>query len=102
MLKKGDVRNGFPQRLSFDELEGNVRVDSAMLEENLVFGSPPTVVDKIRRYEAIGVDSFIYYASMGLDMATQRRSLELFIDEVMPRFTPMPATAGANPSTPNA
>jgi len=96
MLKKGDVRNGFPQRLSFDELEGNVRVDAAMLEENLVFGSPSTVVDKIRQYETIGVDSFIYYASMGLDLATQRRSLELFIDEVMPRFAEVPATAAAN------
>ena len=93
MLKKGEVRNGFPDRIPFDELEGNVRVDPVMLEENLVFGSPETVVDKIRRYESIGVDGFIYYASMGLDMAAQRRSLELFVDRVMPQFATQPATA---------
>jgi len=32
------------------------------------------------------VDEYIYYASMGLDMDAQKRSLQLFIDEVMPAF----------------
>jgi len=86
MMKKGDVVNGFPDRVPLEELEGNVRVDPAMLEENLVFGSPETVVEKLRKYEALGVDAFIYYASMGLGMAEQKRSLELFINNVMPEF----------------
>ena len=34
----------------------------------------------------MGVDAFIYYASMGLDMEVQHRSLDLFIDKVMPAF----------------
>jgi alkanesulfonate monooxygenase SsuD/methylene tetrahydromethanopterin reductase-like flavin-dependent oxidoreductase (luciferase family) len=87
MMKKGDVINGFPERVPFDELEGNVRVEPKMLEENLMFGSPDTVIAKLRQYEALGVDAFIYYASMGLDMAVQKRSLQLFINEVMPEFT---------------
>ncbi len=86
MLKKGEVHNGFPDRISFDELEGNVRVDPEMLEENLMFGTPETVIAKLKRYEEIGVDAFIYYASMGLDMANQKRSLQLFIDSVVPAF----------------
>jgi hypothetical protein len=40
----------------------------------------------LRRYEALGVDSFIYYASMGLGLAEQKRSLELFCEEVVPAF----------------
>ena len=68
-------------------LEGNVRVDPAMLEENLLFGTPVEVITKLKRYQDIGVDAFIYYASMGLDMDVQARSLELFINEVMPEFT---------------
>jgi hypothetical protein len=44
------------------------------------------VADKVRQYEALGVDAFIYYASMGLDMERQKRSLQLFIDKVMPQF----------------
>lgn len=86
MLKKGDVVNGFPDRVPFEELEGNVRVEPKMLEENLMFGSPETVINKLRQYEAINIDAFIYYASMGLDMGAQKRSLKLFIDEVMPAF----------------
>ena len=87
MMKKGDVVNGFPDRVPFEELEGNVRVDPEMLEENLMFGDPETVIAKLRAYEALGIDTFIYYASMGLDRDVQKRSLQLFIDRVMPEFS---------------
>lgn len=86
MMKKGEVVNGFPDPVPFEELEGNVRVEPAMLEENLVFGTPAQVIAKLRAYEALGVDAFIYYASMGLDMEVQKRSMDLFINEVMPEF----------------
>lgn len=86
MMKKGDVVNGFPDRIPLEELEGNVRVDPTMLEKNLVFGSPEQVIEKLKAYEALGVDAFIYYASMGLDMNVQKRSMELFINKVMPEF----------------
>jgi len=86
MMKKGDVVNGFPESVPLEELEGNVRVDPAMLEDNLTFGDPDVVIAKLRAYEDLGVDAYIYYASMGLDMAAQKRSLQLFIDRVMPAF----------------
>lgn len=86
MMKKGDVVNGFPENVPLDELEGNVRVNPDMLEENLVFGSSEQVIEKLRAYQTLGVDAFIYYASMGLDTAVQKRSLNLFINEVMPEF----------------
>ena len=86
MLKKGDVIDGFPEAVPLAELEGNVRVDPESLETNLLFGSPDTVIEKLKAYEAMGVDAFIYYASMGLDMEVQHRSLDLFIDKVMPAF----------------
>ncbi|MEO1600543.1 MAG: LLM class flavin-dependent oxidoreductase [Pseudomonadota bacterium] len=84
MTKTGDVVNGFPEEVPLEVLNGNVRVDPAMLEENLLFGSPEAVVEKLRRYEALGVDAFVYYASMGLGFRDQIRSLELFIERVMP------------------
>ncbi|MEL6792968.1 MAG: LLM class flavin-dependent oxidoreductase [Pseudomonadota bacterium] len=86
MMKKGEVRNGFPDSVPFEELEGNVRVDPEMLEANLMFGDPDTVIEKLRGYQALGVTAFIYYASMGLDLERQKRSLRLFIDRVMPAF----------------
>ena len=87
MMKRGDVVNGFPDAVPFEELEGNVRVEPSMLEENLMFGSPETAIAKLKQYQELGVDAFIYYASMGLDMDVQKRSLQLFIDKVMPEFS---------------
>ena len=86
MMKSGEVMNGFPQKVPLDSLEGNVRVDPEMLAENLLFGSPVEVIEKLKAYQDIGVDAFIYYASMGLDQERQKRSLQLFIDKVMPAF----------------
>ena len=57
-----------------------------MLEENLMFGSPEEVIAKLHDYQKLGVDAFIYYASMGLGMDEQKRSMELFCREVMPAF----------------
>ena len=82
----GDVANGFPKQIPLDQLEGREQYDPAMLEENLAFGSPDQVIGKLKRYEALGVDEFIYYASMGLDRDAQKRSMKLFCDEVMPAF----------------
>ena len=81
-----DVHNGFPKKIPLDELQGREQFHPDMLEENLLFGSPDTVIQKLKRYEALGVDEFIYYASMGMDMAAQKRSMKLFCDEVIPAF----------------
>jgi alkanesulfonate monooxygenase SsuD/methylene tetrahydromethanopterin reductase-like flavin-dependent oxidoreductase (luciferase family) len=81
-----DVKNGFPKEIPLQELEGREQYDPEMLEQNLMFGSPETVIDKVKIYERLGVDEFIYYASMGLGHEAQKRSLKLFCDEVIPEF----------------
>lgn len=86
MTQTGDVINGFPEAVPPEKLEGNFRYDPAALEENLLFGRPDQVIEKLKLYETLGVDGFIYYASMGMDMDQQKRSLQLFIDKVLPEF----------------
>ena len=83
----GDVVNGFPKQIPLNELENRDEYNADMLRENLMFGTPEEVINKLKRYEALGVDAFIYYASMNLDMASQKQSLKLFCDEVMPAFS---------------
>lgn len=83
----GDVVNGFPKQIPLNELENRDEYNADMLRENLMFGTPEEVINKLKRYEALGVDAFIYYASMNLDMASQKESLKLFCDEVMPAFS---------------
>ena len=86
MTGSGDVVDGFPEAVALESLQGNVRVDPDMLEENLMFGTPEAVVEKLKAYQALGVDAFVYYASLGLPMAQQRRSLERFVERVLPAF----------------
>ncbi|MBX2825762.1 MAG: LLM class flavin-dependent oxidoreductase [Gammaproteobacteria bacterium] len=83
----GDVTNGFPREIALDELQNREEFNADMLRENLMFGTPEQVIEKLKRYENLGVDSFIYYANMGLGMAEQKRSMELFCSEVMPAFS---------------
>ena len=40
----------------------------------------------LKEYQDLGVDQYTYGASYGLNMVSQKRSLELFIKEVMPEF----------------
>ncbi len=82
----GDVVNGFPREIPIAELANRNEYDSKMLVENLMFGTPAEVITKLKRYQALGVDEFIYYASMGLGHKEQKRSLELFCKEVIPAF----------------
>ncbi|MDZ4087607.1 MAG: LLM class flavin-dependent oxidoreductase [Tabrizicola sp.] len=83
----GDVANGFPKAIPLDQLGNRAEYDPEMLSRNLMFGTPDEVIAKLKLYEAIGVDEFIYYASLGLGLAEQKRSMELFCKEVIPAFS---------------
>lgn len=82
----GDVTNGFPKAIPFGDLGNRAEYDPDMLHRNLMFGTPDQVIEKLKTYQAIGVDEFIYYASLGLGMKEQKRSLELFCKNVIPAF----------------
>lgn len=87
MRGTGTISNGFADKVTDEELDKHEMYDTDLLETNLMFGSPEQVIDKLKRYESIGVDAFIYYASMNLNHDSQKKSLELFCKEVMPEFT---------------
>jgi alkanesulfonate monooxygenase SsuD/methylene tetrahydromethanopterin reductase-like flavin-dependent oxidoreductase (luciferase family) len=83
----GDVVDGFPEQVDLATLDGRAEYNPEMLHENLIFGTPDEVIKKLKPYEELGVDSFIYYASHGQGLPEQKRSLELFVEEVMPAFS---------------
>ncbi|MGI9305319.1 MAG: LLM class flavin-dependent oxidoreductase [Gammaproteobacteria bacterium] len=82
----GGVSDGFPEEIDLDTLSSRKEFDRAALQQNLMFGTPDEVIAKLKPYEALGVDRFTYAASFGLGMKEQKRSLELFVKEVMPAF----------------
>lgn len=82
----GAVRNGFPEPAPFEKVANRAEYDPDSIRENLLFGTPDEVVEKLRLYEEAGVDVFCYGASFGLPGKVALRSLELFIERVMPHF----------------
>ena len=89
----GIVRNGFPEPVDFSVIANRNEYEPGFIRENMMFGTPDEVVRKIQFYEACGVDNYCYGASFGLPFEVQRRSLQLFISEVMPHFGRERATA---------
>jgi len=82
----GGVTNGFVETFDVASFAERNEFDVAAMKENLMFGTSEEVIAKLKRYEALGVDYFCYSAAFGQPMAEQKRSLALFIKEVMPAF----------------
>ncbi len=82
----GEVINGFPKEIKLDEANRPSDFTDEGLWENMLFGTPDEATEKLKNYEAAGVDSFCYGANFGLDGKTALRSLELFITKVMQNF----------------
>ena len=82
---EGVVVDGFPEILQAESGPGGeLRVQA--MRDNLIIGTPQQVVEKLEAYAALGLDSFCYMGNFGMPPDVTRRSLELFIDEVMPHF----------------
>jgi alkanesulfonate monooxygenase SsuD/methylene tetrahydromethanopterin reductase-like flavin-dependent oxidoreductase (luciferase family) len=82
----GGVHNGFPEPVELAQVVNRNDYRPETIRDSMVFGTPAEVVTKLKEYAAAGVDQFCYGATFGLPFATARRSLELFILEVMPHF----------------
>ena len=82
----GDVTNGFPKTIPLEDMFEREQYDPIAMEENLMLGSPNKVIEKLKLYESLGVDQFVYFASMGLGHEEQKKSLALFCNEVIPEF----------------
>lgn len=56
------------------------------LFDHLLAGAPDTCVEKLRRYEKLGVNHYIMYAGFPMDHAATMKSIRLFAERVMPSF----------------
>ena len=82
----GTVTNGFPEPVDYEIVADKGDYAPQALHENMIFGTPDQVIEKLERYEAAGVDHFLYGACFGLPHEVAVRSLELFNEVVLPHF----------------
>jgi alkanesulfonate monooxygenase SsuD/methylene tetrahydromethanopterin reductase-like flavin-dependent oxidoreductase (luciferase family) len=82
----GTVKEGFPEAVSLESVANRLDYDESSIRDAMMFGTPDEIVEKLKLYRDAGVDQFCYGASFGLPYEAQKRSLELFIEKVIPKF----------------
>lgn len=83
---KRPVSQGLIAPLSDDEIAGNAMMAPENMARDLTIGTAPEVIERIRRYEALGYDEYAFWIDSGMSFERKRASLARFIDDVMPAF----------------
>jgi alkanesulfonate monooxygenase SsuD/methylene tetrahydromethanopterin reductase-like flavin-dependent oxidoreductase (luciferase family) len=82
----GTVTNGFPEVVPYETVANRGEYNPESIRNNLVFGTPDEVIEKLMVYEAAGVDQFCLGLAFNLPIEVKRKTLSLFIKEVIPVF----------------
>lgn len=56
------------------------------LHKTAIIGTPEEVISRVRHYQQLGVDEFSFWCDNSLSHEEKKKSLELFIKEVVPAF----------------
>jgi len=56
------------------------------LHRTAMIGTPAEVIERIRHYADLGVDEFSFWIDNGMSHEEKKKSLQLFIDHVVPAF----------------
>lgn len=56
------------------------------LHRTAMIGTPAEIIDRLRHYESLGVDEFSFWSDNSLTHEQKKRSLQLFIEQVLPAF----------------
>ncbi|MET1035397.1 MAG: LLM class flavin-dependent oxidoreductase, partial [Arthrobacter sp.] len=89
---KSTPRNGFLEPSPVEKFEGRPEFAPESLHKTAMIGAPAEIIDRLRHYEALGVSEFSLWSDNGLTHEEKKRSLELFIEHVVPAFQEQPAT----------
>jgi len=80
------VSQGLIESLSDAEMAAMEMFSPARMRANNVIGTPAEVIARLKHYEALGYDEYSFWIDTGMAFERKKRSLELFIDRVMPEF----------------
>lgn len=83
---KRGVSQGSIARLTENEIAANTIMAPDNMARDLTIGTAAEVVERIKRYEALGYDEYAFWIDSGMSFERKRASLARFIDDVMPAF----------------
>ena len=80
------IEQGLIEKLTDEEMAGLEMYSPENMRKNSVIGSPEEVIARIKFCEDLGYDEYSYWIDSSMDFETKKKSLELFIEKVMPAF----------------
>ncbi|MDF3156133.1 LLM class flavin-dependent oxidoreductase [Mesorhizobium sp. XAP10] len=83
---KKPVHQGLLEPLTPDEIAAMPQYAPDKIRQNLVIGEADEVIARLKTYEALGYDQYSIWIDSGLSHEHKKKSLQLFIDRVMPAF----------------
>jgi alkanesulfonate monooxygenase SsuD/methylene tetrahydromethanopterin reductase-like flavin-dependent oxidoreductase (luciferase family) len=85
--------NGFLEPSPEEKFADRPEFTPESLHRTAMIGTPEEVIERIRHYESLGVTEFSLWSDNSLTHEEKKRSLELFIEHVVPAFQEQPAVA---------
>ena len=76
--------DGFLDPSPEEKFAGRPEFTLESLHETAMIGPPDEVIRRIRHYADLGVDEFSFWADNGMTHEQKKKSLQLFIDHVVP------------------
>lgn len=83
---KKDPVNGFLDPAPLEAVAERPEFAAESLHKTAMVGTPDEVSARIKTYEDMGYDEYSYWTDNGMTHEEKKRSLQLFVDEVVPRF----------------
>lgn len=80
------VVNGYMPPVSEESVADNPEFSVDSLRRNMMIGTPEELVPRLRAYEQAGITEYSFWSDNTLSFEDKKRSLELFIRDVMPHF----------------
>ncbi|KAA0011904.1 LLM class flavin-dependent oxidoreductase [Billgrantia pellis] len=78
--------DGFFEPVPEEAVADNPEFALGSLRRNMMIGTPSELVDRLKGYERLGITEYSFWTDNTLPFEEKKRSLELFINEVMPHF----------------
>jgi alkanesulfonate monooxygenase SsuD/methylene tetrahydromethanopterin reductase-like flavin-dependent oxidoreductase (luciferase family) len=81
------IDQGLIEPLSEEEMAKIEMYSPENMRKNSIIGSPEEVIERIKFCEKLGYDEYSYWVDSSMSFEKKKKSLELFINKVMPAFT---------------
>ncbi len=78
--------NGFLEPSPRSKFAERPSSNSESLHRTAMIGTPDEVIARLRSYQELGIDEFSFWIDNSLPHDEKRKSLELFVEEVVPAF----------------